>query len=610
VGSSDWRVPQKPPRFPRGTGILHVLLDAPPDVREAMVRALGPEDADALDGDFESWAHEGQFPPDRREDGADWSTCVVMGGRGFGKTFAGAKWIESQVAASSSPLPLASSKSVLPPAEPERSGGSFPSNWVGRGGAARLRIALVGATLAEARRVMVEGPSGLLEVAGHCIREWRPSHGLLRFRGGAEAQLFSGHSPELLRGPQHHLAWCDELAKWEKAQETWDMLQLGLRLGEDPRAIVTTTPRPGPVLRAIMADPATVVIGGPTRANPHNGERWNAKMTRLYAGTRLGRQELGGELLSDAPGQLWTVELLERCRDRSAAAPNPVRAEPVEAPSFLAGSRGEQGRASTVMGPPSRCPGDSAAPSPARTEECGTSSDAPRFTRIVIGVDPPAAGGTCGIIVCAKDSEGRAHVLADHSVTGRTPEGWSRAVADAARIWSMFPGEGAPRKVLLCGDPEGRGPGPAGARQPSPEQEQEPGMPRRVYPDRLQRSRRAPNEGKKRSPSIPLLIVAEQNQGGKMVEAILRTADPALKVRAVTATLSKAERAAPVAMLFEAGKVALHGKFPELEAELLGIIAGAPYEGPGTSPDRADAMVWALTELMLKPERVPRVRML
>jgi phage terminase large subunit-like protein len=527
VGSSD----RHPPRFPRGTGILHILLDAPPDAREAMVRALGPEDADALDGDFESWAHRGQFPPDRREDGSGWSTCVVMGGRGFGKTFAGAKWIESQIAAA--------------------------GRAAGNKRAERLRIALVGATLAEARRVMVEGPSGLLEVAGHCIREWRPSHGLLRFRGGAEAQLFSGHSPELLRGPQHHLAWCDELAKWEKAEETWDMLQLGLRLGEDPRAIVTTTPRSGPVLRAIMAAPDTVVIGGPSAANPHNGERWNERMNRLYAGTRLGRQELGGELLPDTPGALWSVELLEKCRDN----PSPISGEGGLAEGEPGeGMVGETGTEAVAPHPPTaslRAP-----PSPAEGRG--------EFTRIVIGVDPPVKDGTCGIIACARDSAGIAHVLADHSVTARSPEGWSRAVADAARIWSQTPLPFRERE------------GPA--------------------------AKRREGEGTR---SLPVHVVAESNQGGKMIKSVLHTADPNLRVRPVTATVGKAERAAPVAMLFEAGKVVLHGRFEALEAELLGMIAGGGYEGPGTSPDRADAMVWALTELMLKPERPqPRVRVL
>jgi phage terminase large subunit-like protein len=177
---------------------------------------------------------------------------------------------------------------------------------------------------------------------------------------------------------------------------------------------------------------------------------------------------------------------------------------------------------------------------------------------LVVAVDPPAGDGTCGIVACARDGEGRAHVLADHSVTARTPEGWSRAVAEAAALW-------------------GRELSKAGAA-------------------------RGPN---------PVLVVAEQNQGGRMVESVLRIADPYLSVKLVTAIQGKTDRATPVALLFEAGKVTLHGRFPELEAELLGMIAGGGYEGPGGSPDRADAMVWALTELMLTPERgEPRIRRL
>ncbi len=181
------------------------------------------------------------------------------------------------------------------------------------------------------------------------------------------------------------------------------------------------------------------------------------------------------------------------------------------------------------------------------------------FTKIVIGVDPPSGDGTCGIVVCAKDDRGLGHVLADHSVTARSPEGWARAVANAARIHAPNP----PRDGE--GDHAQHGGG---------------GL-------------------------TPVLIVAEQNQGGKMVAAVLRTADPNLRVKPVTATVGKAERAAPVAMLFEAGKVVLSGRFAELEAELLGMIAGGDYVGPGVSPDRADAMVWALTELILAPQRMP-----
>jgi len=279
MASSDRRR-HAPPRIPPGTDLFDYLIALPPDVREEMVRTLGMAEADGWDREWPQWAHEGQRP----EEG-DWSTCVVMGGRSFGKTRAGSEWIVSLL---------------------KGPDGTSPRN--------PIRIALVGATLAEARKIMVEGRSGLMEVAGPWIREWNPSRGIVTFRTGAVATLFSGHSPEMLRGPQHHLAWCDELAKWEKAQETWDMLQLGLRLGDDPRAIVTTTPRPGPVLRGIMAEAGSVVIGGPTAANPYNSERWNRRMHALYAGTRLERQELNGELLTDNPGALWTEALLEKCR--------------------------------------------------------------------------------------------------------------------------------------------------------------------------------------------------------------------------------------------------------------------------------------------------------
>jgi phage terminase large subunit-like protein len=463
--------------LPPETDLLEFLLALPPEAREEWMDRLGFAEADAIDRDWPTWAHEGQQAP-----ASDWSTCVVMGGRGFGKTRAGSEWIVSLVRDRAAP-----------------------------------RIALVGATLAEARRVMVEGRSGLLEVAGPWIREWRPSLGTLKFRDGAVATLFSGASPELLRGPEHDYAWCDELAKWEKAQESWDMLQFGLRLGERPRALITTTPRPGPVLRAIMASPATIVTGGPSDANPHTSAFWRRDMAERYAGTRLARQELDGELLTDAAGALWTVELLEKCRAGDSH---------FHAPS----EDGTLGEAES---------------------DCPPSPQPPRFTRIIIGVDPPAGDGTCGIIACAKDEEGRAHVLADHSVTARSPEGWSRAVAEAARLWGH------------------------------------------LYT------------------SVPVKVVAEKNQGGAMVAAVLRTADPDLRVRLVTATCAKSERAEPVAMLFEAGKVVLHGEFPRLEAELLGMIAGGDYEGPGVSPDRADAMVWALTELMLGRERgTPRVRAL
>ena len=545
----------KPPRrgareLPPGTDLFAYLLALKPEVREEMLRTLGIEEGDAFDREWTQWAHEGQQPPAKAPDGSDWSTCVVMGGRGFGKTRTGAEWVVSLL---KGPC------------------GRSPRN--------PLHIALVAATLAEARSVMVEGRSGLMEVAGPWIREWCPTRGTLKFRTGAIATLFSGHTPELLRGPEHNYAWCDELAKWEKAQESWDMLQLGLRVGDLPQALVTTTPRPGPVLRTIMDAPGCVRIGGPTRANPHLPDAYLANVHARYAGTRLARQELEGELLTDSPGALWTEELLEKCRisGESGTFTRGVRQEPsplmgegrvgVDSPETLGGSHS----------PPH--------PHPLPIEGRGAFSPAQSttFTRLVIAIDPPTGDGTCGIVACAKDGHGRAHILADHSVTARTPEGWARAATDAARVHSLspLPSVGSSERPALSGGQGGSLDG------------------------RLAEGERGEGPSQQR---IPVSIVAESNQGGQMVKSVLRTADPELRVKLVHARHGKAERASPVAILFEAGKVVLHGRFPELEAQLCGMIAGGGYEGPGASPDRADAMVWGLTELMLTPERPePRV---
>jgi phage terminase large subunit-like protein len=462
-----------------------------PAQRSRLLASLGTDDARRLESDWALWAHAGQSAPDEH-----WRTWIIMAGRGFGKTRAGAEWVKAIATA-------------VPGA----------------------RIALVAASLQEARRILIEGRSGLIEVAGDIIQVYRASERRLDFVNGSTAFVYSGASPEALRGPEHHFAWCDELAKWRRPGETWDMLQLGLRLGDHPRALVTTTPRPGPVLRRIMESRGTVVTGGPTRANPHLPAAFVETMAEQYAGTRLGRQELEGELLTDVEGALWTVELLERCRiSNEAKSKSPVRPELVEGLPFSSNDDQERkGRASTGSD---------------RAEKRTT------FAKTVIGVDPPASSGTCGIIVCARDSAGIAHVLADHSVTGRHPEAWARAVAAAAEVHGAT------------------------------------------------------------------WVVAERNQGGEMVRAVLRAADAALPVKLVHASIGKSARAEPVHTLFEARKVRLHGCFPELEAELRGLIAGGGYErvawpgpgGPGASPDRADAMVWALTELMLGAKRgEPRV---
>jgi phage terminase large subunit-like protein len=400
-------------------------------------------------------AHGGQAEP-----AGDWRVWLLMAGRGFGKTRAGAEWVSARAR--------------------ETPG---------------ARIALVGATREDVAKVMIEGRSGLLRVArtGEAPL-WVPSRGVVYFASGAEGHVFSAEAGEGLRGPEHDHAWCDELAKWPRARECWDNLQLGLRVGGRPRAIVTTTPRPLALLRAIRDDPATVLTRGRMEDNLHLAEAVRAEARRRLGASRLGRQELDGELFDEIQGALWTRALIETCR---IAAP----------------SGGASGR---------------------------------DWRRVVVGVDPPASadGDACGIVVCALRGDGIAEVVADHTVSGLSPEGWALRAAAVAEAW------GAHR------------------------------------------------------------VVAEKNNGGAMVESVLRAAQVALPVKLVWAADGKSARAEPVAALFEAKRAKLAGTFPELEDELCALVLGGGYEGKG-SPDRADAMVWALSELMLGERRAaPGIRRL
>ncbi len=400
---------------------------------------------------FRVHAHDGQIPPQ-----GDWQVWMVMGGRGFGKTRAGAEWTR-QIAESD----------------------GF------------ARIALVGASLGEARSVMVEGESGLIACSPPDQRPiFEPSLHRLRWPNGAQAFLYSAAEPESLRGPQHSHAWCDELGKWpqahERATRCWDNLLLGLRLGKDQRIVATTTPRNTALMRRLMSNPATVVTGGASRANAANlPDSFLTAMAREFGDTLLARQELGGELIEEIEGALWSRTLLERCR--------------------------------VALAPP--------------------------LVRVVVGVDPPASthGDACGIVVCGLAEDGSGCVLADCSIERASPEGWARAVATAAGNWQA---------------------------------------------DR---------------------VIAEANQGGAMVESVLRAADYSMPVTLVHASRGKAARAEPVAALYEAGRVRHAGMFPKLEDQLCGMMAGGGYEGPGRSPDRADALVWALSELMLHRRATPRV---
>lgn len=431
---------------------LAALLALSSDERLARLGELTPEEQHELAWHWQLWARQEQLAP-----AGDWRIWLILAGRGFGKTRAGAEWVRA-----------------IAEARPE------------------ARIALVGASLGEVRAVMVEGESGLLALGPPERRpDFEPSLRRLTWPNGAQAFLYSAQEPESLRGPQHSHAWCDEIAKWDgvasRAERTWDNLLLGLRLGEVPQVVATTTPRAVPLLRRLLAEPGVAVTRGSTADNAGNlPARFLRDMRRTFGQSLMGRQELDGELIADLPGALWTRALIESCREAAPSAP---------------------------------------------------------AARVAIGVDPPASaqGDACGIVVCALGTDGTGRVLADASVTKASPERWARAVATAARRWQA---------------------------------------------DR---------------------VVAEANQGGAMVASVLRAADVALPLRLVHASRGKSARAEPVAALYESGRVRHAGMFPALEDELCGLIAGGGYEGPGRSPDRADALVWAMTELMLGRRAEPRV---
>lgn len=483
------------------SAIPAALLRRDAQSRAKLVTALDPYARLALNRDFTVWAHAGQLAPERD----DWRAWVMMAGRGFGKTRAGAEWVMGLVRASSEPSGPQTRAAPSPRSRKARV--ALPREG---GGLEAVRVALVAASLDEARRVLVEGPSGILAVArpGEVV-EWSFQRRRLVFASGAEATLFSGAHPDGLRGPEHDFAWCDELAKWRHPQETWDNLQLGLRRGSRPRALVTTTPKRVKALRRLLGEPDVARTGGASGENPHLPEGWVAAQEgRLTA--LLARQELGGELLEEVSGALWTRSLIEASRavlrdaafDFAQSAPQDERRE--EDVPYLK-------RVPTLPPVP----------------------DGGFFTRIVIGVDPPASamGDDCGIVVCGLGADGVAYVLADASAGGLSPEGWARKVAAAAEAWG------------------------AG------------------------------------------LIVAEANNGGEMIRSVLRGADASLPVKLVHARKGKVERAAVAAALFESGKAKFAGVFPALEDQLCGLSYDQPFAGPGRSPDRADAMVWALDAL-------------
>jgi len=420
-----------------------------------VVEEISDEELEELRFHWRLWARSEQLAP-----AGDWGCWLICAGRGFGKTRTGSEWVR-EIARNHS----------------------------------EARIALVAASIPEARAIMVEGESGILSCTPSKWKpDFEPSLRRLRWPSGAQAFLYSAGEPESLRGPQHSHAWCDEIAKWDnaadRAMRAWDNMLLGLRLGDMPRVLATTTPRAVPLMRRLAdeeSNGSVAVTRGSTYSNVANlPEYYIERMRSQYGGTALGRQELDGHLLTEVEGALWSRAILEKHREQFASA---------------------------------------------------------ALARVVVAVDPPASatGDECGIIVAGLGEDGIARVVSDASLARASPERWARGVASVAMAWKA---------------------------------------------DR---------------------VVAEANQGGSMVESVLRAADCQMPIRLVHASRGKVARAEPVAALYEAGRVRHVGLLARLEDQLCGLMAGGTYEGPGRSPDRADALVWALTELMLGRRGDPRV---
>jgi predicted phage terminase large subunit-like protein len=421
------------------------LLSLPEPQRAAILNALTDTEKAALRYNWPFWARPNQCEPE----GKRWNTWLILAGRGSGKTRAGSEWVRKA------------------------------KDW-------HSRIALVGETAADVRDVIIMGESGILETSPPWDRPtFNASRREIRWANGAIAKTYSAEEPDQLRGPQHEIAWLDELAKFKDPNAVWSNLQLGLRLGKWPRVLVTTTPRPIPIIRELLRQSqinpdATHVTRGSTFDNAKFlPAEFIESIKAKYEGTRLGRQELHAELLDDLIGALWSRDMIENAR--------------------------------LVQGAPLR-----------------------DMERVVVGVDPSGFDGETGdeqrIIVAGKEKgkDGMYVVLDDCSVKMR-PEGWGRRVIEAYRNHKA---------------------------------------------DR---------------------IVAEANYGGAMVRSVIQSVMPDVPVSMVTATRGKSLRAEPIASLYEQGKVKHVRPFPELEDQLC-MLTTQGWEGTG-SPDRADALVWALTEL-------------
>lgn len=423
--------------------------------KDKLIDALTEAESFYLNYDWPFWARPEQLAPANDE----WGTWLILAGRGFGKTRTGAEWVRD----------------------------------IAENGGPETRIALVAPTAADARDVMVEGESGILGVCPSWnFPLYEPSKRKLTWPNGATAHIYSADKPERLRGPQHTHAWCDELCAWQYQQDAWDMLMFGMRLGDNPRVVITTTPKPTKTLMSIVNDDDTHLTKGTTYDNLDNlSKKFRKRVISKYEGTRLGRQELNAEILSDVAGALWIRSDIDSYRR-------------------------------------SKCPD---------------------IKRIVVAIDPPTTSGEnadeCGIVVAGVGVDGRGYILADLSEQGLTPLEWATKAVKAFHEWDA---------------------------------------------DKL---------------------VAEVNQGGDMVETIIREVDKKIPYKGVHATKGKVVRAEPVAALYEQGKISHLGTHANLEDQMCQFTLDFDKKSMGYSPDRIDALVWAITELMLlEAELVPRVRRL
>ena len=417
------------------------LLSLSPQQRERIIRSLSDDEALELLYTWRLWARPEQLAPE-----GDWQFWLILAGRGWGKTRTGGGWVHEEV---------------------EKRG--------------PCRVALIGPTAADVRDVMVGGESGLLATAHPKRRPvYEPSKRLVTWPNGAIGLCFSADEPERLRGPQFHLGWGDEIAAWRYPEDTWNNFLFGLRLGDDPRAVITTTPKPTKHVKALKADPLTHVTGGSTYENRANlAKTFLDRILAKFEGTRLGRQELHAEVLEDNPGALWKRPNIDDYR----------------------------------------------------VAKC------PRLVRVVIAVDPAvsatALSAETGIVAAGLGEDGHGYVLGDYSLSD-SPKRWGDAVVTAYNLHEA---------------------------------------------DR---------------------VIGEGNNGGDLVEANVRNsardARCEISFRQVRASRGKQTRAEPIAALYEQHRVHHVGAFPQLEDQLCDWdpTTGAP------SPDRLDALVWALTELMLE----------